>query len=52
MSEHNYPGSRWWKFEFHNHTQASLDYRGDKGISPRQWLHDYKLILQDLEGQP
>lgn len=42
MSEHNYPGSRWWKFDFHNHTPASLDYRGDKGISPRQWLHDYR----------
>ncbi|MDH2245935.1 hypothetical protein N5J76_07480 [Pseudomonas sp. GD03855] len=42
MSEHNYPGSRWWKFDFHNHTPASLDYRGDKGISPRQWLQDYR----------
>lgn len=42
MSEHNYPGSRWWKFDFHNHTPASLDYRGDKAISPRQWLQDYR----------
>lgn len=42
MSEHNYPGSRWWKFDFHNHTPASLDYRGDKGISPRQWLQNYR----------
>jgi ABC-type lipoprotein export system ATPase subunit/predicted metal-dependent phosphoesterase TrpH len=38
---HNYPGSRWWKFDFHNHTPASLDYRGDKAITPRQWLQDY-----------
>ena len=38
---HTYPGSRWWKFDFHNHTPASLDYRGDKAITPRQWLHDY-----------
>jgi ABC-type lipoprotein export system ATPase subunit/histidinol phosphatase-like PHP family hydrolase len=38
---HAYPGSRWWKFDFHNHTPASLDYKGDKAITPRQWLHDY-----------
>lgn len=37
----SYPGSRWWKFDFHNHTPASLDYRGDKTITPRQWLQDY-----------
>lgn len=42
MSEHNHPGSRWWKFDFHNHTPASLDYRGDKAISPRQWLQGYR----------
>ena len=38
---HSYPGSRWWKFDFHNHTPASLDYRGDKAITPCQWLQDY-----------
>ena len=38
---HNYPGSKWWKFDFHNHTPASLDYKGDKAITPRQWLQDY-----------
>lgn len=38
---HAYPGSRWWKFDFHNHTPASLDYKGDKEITPRQWLQDY-----------
>lgn len=38
---HTYPGSRWWKFDFHNHTPASLDYKGDKAITPRQWLQDY-----------
>lgn len=37
----SYPGSRWWKFDFHNHTPASLDYKGDKNITPRQWLQDY-----------
>jgi ABC-type lipoprotein export system ATPase subunit/histidinol phosphatase-like PHP family hydrolase len=36
-----YPGSRWWKFDFHNHTPASFDYKGDKAITPRQWLQDY-----------
>ena len=39
---HTYPGSRWWKFDFHNHTPASLDYKGDKTITPRQWLQDYQ----------
>ncbi len=39
-----YPGSRWWKFDFHTHTPASTDY--GKGpnqatlqqISPEDWL--------------
>ena len=34
-------GSRWWKFDFHNHTPASSDYRGDKDVTPKQWLTDY-----------
>ncbi len=21
-----YPGARWWKFDFHTHTPASMDY--------------------------
>ena len=41
LQERNYLGSRWWKFDFHTHTPASLDYRGDKDITPRQWLQDY-----------
>lgn len=42
MAEDNhYPGSKWWKFDFHNHTPASLDYKGDKLITPGQWLQDY-----------
>lgn len=36
------PGSRWWKFDFHCHTPASLDYRGDKSITPAQWLQNYR----------
>jgi predicted metal-dependent phosphoesterase TrpH/ABC-type lipoprotein export system ATPase subunit len=42
MSTPSYPGSRWWKFDFHNHTPASLDYLGDKQITPEQWLRDYQ----------
>ena len=43
----NYPGARWWKFDFHNHTPASADY--GKGadharlrqITPEDWLLGY-----------
>lgn len=35
-------GARWWKFDIHTHTPASLDYgKGDKSIkniTPREWL--------------
>ena len=38
----NYPGSRWWSFDFHNHTPASSDYAlADKGIQARDWLLAY-----------
>ena len=39
-----YPGARWWKFDFHTHTPASLDYgKGQnqsslRKITPRAWL--------------
>lgn len=39
-----YPGARWWKFDFHTHTPASLDYgKGPdqttlRQISPEDWL--------------
>ena len=39
-----YPGSRWWKFDFHTHTPASTDtYWAKKNISlsPEQWLLRY-----------
>ncbi|OOF47681.1 hypothetical protein BKK52_08275 [Rodentibacter trehalosifermentans] len=35
-----YPGSNWWKFDFHNHTPASSDYR-DNALVPRDWLLAY-----------
>ena len=41
LNEQDYLGSRWWKFNFHTHTPASLDYKGNKNITPRQWLQDY-----------
>ena len=33
----DWPGSRWWRFDFHTHTPASKDY-GDKSITPHDWL--------------
>lgn len=36
-----YPGSRWWKFDFHTHTPISLDtpwHRNNLDLSPEQWL--------------
>ena len=39
-----YPGSRWWKFDFHTHTPASLDtpWQKAKGtedeVTPKKWL--------------
>lgn len=40
-----YPGSRWWKFDFHTHTPASRDtywYKQEKdsknGLTPEKWL--------------
>lgn len=38
----DYPGSKWWKFDFHTHTPASNDYgHGDesvKNIAEEDWL--------------
>lgn len=42
MAVNQYPGSRWWSFDFHNHTPASSDYISvDKNIQPRDWLLAY-----------
>lgn len=33
----NHPGARWWKFDFHTHTRASVDYgKGDSQGSLKQ----------------
>ncbi|MEW6246514.1 MAG: TrlF family AAA-like ATPase [Nitrospirota bacterium] len=40
----NFPGARWWKFDFHTHTPASDDYgRGNnqaalRNLTPEDWL--------------
>ena len=39
-----YPGSRWWKFDFHTHTPASKDSWWKKNrteVSPEDWLLRY-----------
>ena len=42
-----YPGSRWWKFDFHTHTPASKDYGRGKDqaslmqITPKDWLLNF-----------
>ena len=39
-----WPGARWWKFDFHTHTPASVDYgKGPdqcqlRRITPKEWL--------------
>ncbi|MCD6532978.1 MAG: AAA family ATPase [Deltaproteobacteria bacterium] len=33
----NFPGSKWWKFDFHTHTPASDDYE-QKNINEKTWL--------------
>lgn len=43
MSGQQYPGSRWWKFDFHNHTPASSDFDPSEinTLQPRDWLLAY-----------
>ena len=39
-----YPGSRWWKFDFHTHTPISRDTwwaKNDAVLSPEDWLLRY-----------
>jgi len=43
-TEWSYPGSRWWKFDFHTHTPASHDtYWNEQNVNlkPEQWLLRY-----------
>jgi ABC-type lipoprotein export system ATPase subunit len=43
MNTQQYPGSHWWKFDFHNHTPASSDYDLSeiKTLQARDWLLAY-----------
>ena len=43
-----YPGSRWWKFDFHTHTPASVDTRAwreatgtEEEVTPEVWLRKF-----------
>lgn len=42
MTDRSYPGSKWWRFDFHTHTPKSDDYgRGDasaKAVTTEEWL--------------
>lgn len=45
-----YPGSRWWKFDFHTHTPASRDtpwYKQNLQLTPEQWLLKYMVAKID-----
>ena len=43
MIDDSIPGSRWWRFDFHNHTPASSDYDAAERqtLQPREWLLAY-----------
>ncbi len=43
MNGQQYPGSHWWKFDFHNHTPASSDFDTLEinTLEPRDWLLAY-----------
>ncbi|ETR69830.1 MAG: PHP family phosphoesterase fused to chromosome segregation ATPase [Candidatus Magnetoglobus multicellularis str. Araruama] len=44
----HYPGSRWWKFDFHVHTPASNDYKiSPDSIRVDEWL--YKAMQSDMD---
>ena len=40
MNEFQFPGARWWKFDFHTHTPASVDFNNKK-LSPEDWLRAF-----------
>lgn len=44
MSTWNYPGARWWKFDFHAHSPASADFvqdNGSGGMTQQLWLQQF-----------
>ena len=40
MNELHFAGARWWKFDFHTHTPASVDFN-DKKLSAEDWLRAF-----------
>ena len=45
--EWSYPGSRWWKFDFHTHTPASRDTwwaQTGADLTPEAWLLRYMTV--------
>ena len=40
MDELQFPGARWWKFDFHTHTPKSMDF-DDKTMTPESWLRAF-----------
>ena len=40
MNELQFPGARWWKFDFHTHTPESVDFN-DKKLSAEDWLRAF-----------
>ena len=38
MNDRQFPGARWWKFDFHTHTPASVDFKDRDEITPESWL--------------
>ena len=40
MNELQFPGARWWKFDFHTHTPESIDF-SDKELGAADWLRAF-----------
>ncbi len=40
MNELQFPGARWWKFDFHTHTPESVDF-SDKELGAEDWLRAF-----------
>ena len=38
MNDRDFPGARWWKFDFHTHTPASNDFAKKEDFKPKDWL--------------
>lgn len=38
VGEWKYPGSRWWRFDFHTHTPASIKDFKEPDTTPEEWL--------------